>query len=190
MAIVINGSGTVTGISVGGLPDGIVDAGTLATNSVDSAELIDGAVDASHMATTVSWGAKMASAQTISHNSWTNPVLDTELWDTGGAYSTANYRFTVPSGQAGYYYITASMEMTSVTADKIVQISIRKNGSAQPGSSQRDYTVSGDDDDIKFAISTVMTLAEGDYVEMMIYQNSGGDQDIASGETFFGGARI
>ncbi len=51
MAIVINGSGTVTGISVGGLPDGIVDAGTLATNSVDSAELIDGAVDNSHMAT-------------------------------------------------------------------------------------------------------------------------------------------
>ena len=50
MAIVINGSGTVTGISVGGLPDGIVDAGTLATNSVDSAELIDGAVDASHLA--------------------------------------------------------------------------------------------------------------------------------------------
>ena len=50
MAIVINGSGTVTGISVGGLPDGIVDAGTLATNSVDSAELIDGAVDDVHLA--------------------------------------------------------------------------------------------------------------------------------------------
>ena len=49
MAIVINGSGTVTGISVGGLPDGIVDAGTLATNSVDSAELIDGSVDNSHI---------------------------------------------------------------------------------------------------------------------------------------------
>ncbi len=49
MAIVINGSGTVTGISVGGLPDGIVDSGTLATNSVDSAELIDGSIDNSHI---------------------------------------------------------------------------------------------------------------------------------------------
>jgi len=49
MAIVINGSGTVTGLSVGGLPDGTVDAGTLATNSVDSAELIDGSVDDSHI---------------------------------------------------------------------------------------------------------------------------------------------
>ena len=50
MAIVINGSGTLSGLAVGGLPDGTVDAGTLATNSVDSAELIDGAVDNSHMA--------------------------------------------------------------------------------------------------------------------------------------------
>lgn len=50
MAIAINGDGTITGISVGGLPDGVVDSGTLATNSVDSAELIDGAVDDSHMA--------------------------------------------------------------------------------------------------------------------------------------------
>ena len=50
MSLVINGSGSITGLSVGGLPDGTVDAGTLATNSVDSAELIDGAVDDSHMA--------------------------------------------------------------------------------------------------------------------------------------------
>ena len=61
MAIVFDSdAGTITGLSVGGLPDGIVDAGTLATdsvtaakiaaNSVDSAELIDGAVDDSHMA--------------------------------------------------------------------------------------------------------------------------------------------
>ena len=39
MAIVINGSGTVTGLAVGGLPDGTVDAGTLATNSVTAAKL-------------------------------------------------------------------------------------------------------------------------------------------------------
>jgi len=51
MAVVINGSGTVTGIAVGGLPDGIVDSGTLATNSVDSAELIDGSIDTSHIGT-------------------------------------------------------------------------------------------------------------------------------------------
>jgi len=39
MAIVINGSGTVTGLSVGGLPDGTVDEGTLATDSVTAAKI-------------------------------------------------------------------------------------------------------------------------------------------------------
>ena len=42
MAIVINGSGTVTGISVGGLPDSIVDAGTLADNAVGLAQMAGG----------------------------------------------------------------------------------------------------------------------------------------------------
>ena len=60
MAVVINGSGTVTGISVGGLPDGIVDAGTLATNSVDSAELIDGSIDNSHLADNAADTAEIA----------------------------------------------------------------------------------------------------------------------------------
>jgi len=44
MAVVINGSGTVTGLAVGGLPDGTVDAGTLATDSVTAAKLKDDAI--------------------------------------------------------------------------------------------------------------------------------------------------
>ena len=38
MPISINGSGTVTGISVGGLPDGIVDTDMLANNAVTAAK--------------------------------------------------------------------------------------------------------------------------------------------------------
>ena len=38
MAITINGDGTLTGISVGGLPDGIVDTDMLADNAVTSAK--------------------------------------------------------------------------------------------------------------------------------------------------------
>jgi hypothetical protein len=77
MAIVINGSGTVTGISVGGLPDGIVDAGTLATNSVDSAELVDGSIDNSHLADDAVGLAEMASGtdgNIISYDASGNPV--------------------------------------------------------------------------------------------------------------------
>jgi len=46
MAITINGSGTITGVSVGGLPDGSVDADTLATDSVTAAKLKSDAIAA------------------------------------------------------------------------------------------------------------------------------------------------
>ena len=49
MAIVINGSGTVTGLAVGGLPDGTVDAGTLATDSVTAAKLEVSAITATDL---------------------------------------------------------------------------------------------------------------------------------------------
>ena len=39
MAITINGSGTITGVSVGGLPDGIVDTDMLATDAVTGAKI-------------------------------------------------------------------------------------------------------------------------------------------------------
>jgi len=44
MPIAINGSGTVTGISVGGLPDGIVDTDMIAANAVTAAKRGAGAV--------------------------------------------------------------------------------------------------------------------------------------------------
>ncbi len=44
MTIVINGDGTITGISVGGLPNGIVDTDMLAANAVATAKIADGAV--------------------------------------------------------------------------------------------------------------------------------------------------
>ena len=59
MAITINGNGTVTGISVGGLPDGIVDADTLASNSVTTAKILDNNVT----------GAKTANEMTSSSTS-------------------------------------------------------------------------------------------------------------------------
>jgi len=51
MAITINGSGTITGISTGGLPDGSVDADTLATDSVTAAKLKSDAIAAGDLPT-------------------------------------------------------------------------------------------------------------------------------------------
>ena len=48
MAIVINGDGTITGLSAGGLPDGSVDSDTLATG-IDATKLADGTVTSTEL---------------------------------------------------------------------------------------------------------------------------------------------
>ena len=71
MAIQINGNGTITGISVGGLPDGIVDTDMLAANAVSSAKLASGA--GGKVLQTVS------SSTTSQHTNETGTFEDTNL---------------------------------------------------------------------------------------------------------------
>ena len=46
MPVTINGDGSITGLSVGGLPNGTVDADTLASNAVTTAKIANSAVTA------------------------------------------------------------------------------------------------------------------------------------------------
>ena len=57
------------------------------------------------LANTPSFYVARSANQTISSASTTKVQFDTEIFDTAGAYdNSTNYRFTVPSGQAGKYY--------------------------------------------------------------------------------------
>ena len=49
MPITINGGGNIQGLSVGGLPDGTVDADTLAANAVTSAKVASAAITSSEL---------------------------------------------------------------------------------------------------------------------------------------------
>jgi len=60
MAITINGNGTVTGISVGGLPDGIVDTDMLATDAVNNSKLADNAVNSNQIVNGAVGSAELA----------------------------------------------------------------------------------------------------------------------------------
>ena len=114
MAVVINGNGTVTGLAVGGLPDGIVDAGTLASNSVDSAELIDGAVDAAHLASGVG-GKVLQVVQTVktdtaSHNgtSWSSALMSASITPTDNSNKIlVMYSATMVCSDAAYETYTS-----------------------------------------------------------------------------------
>jgi hypothetical protein len=244
MAIVINGSGTITGVSVGGLPDGIVDAGTLATNSVDSAELIDGAVDNSHLADDAVGLAEMASGtdgNIISYDASGNPVAiatgsdgqvltstgagsppafedaaggnspymtirktysnrqtitdyayskitfsDAKIESQSGLWDTSNYRFVVPSGEAGKYFATLSLRVDNASTNLInTFVMIYENGS---DTNSINYNVGPEDSDasatisnIAGSVSHIYDLSVGDYLEGWTAANTTGNNSDVTG---------
>ena len=105
MAIAINGDGTITGISVGGLPDGVVDAGTLATNSVDSAELIDGAVDDSHMAAMAASKLTGALPATLANDVIVQKYTDNYTTSSPSASDTSAFTVTFTGLTASTEYL-------------------------------------------------------------------------------------
>jgi hypothetical protein len=198
MAIVINGSGTVTGISVGGLPDGIVDAGTLATNSVDSAELIDGAVDNSHLAddavdsdeiaagaidaahlasgvvgdNTPSFSVRITETNevSISNGAYTQMTYDTEEWDTDSAW--ASNTFTVPSGEDGKYLFTYTTCLGLLDDDESYHSHIRVNDGPNY-STWNVFRSSHDNEDAVMCSANIINLTAGQTVKAYIYHGHG-----------------
>ena len=90
MPVTINGNGSITGLSVGGLPNGTVDADTLASNAVTSAKIQDGAAVASKLPagsvvqTVFQNGASSTSSLQLNSGSMGNPAW----FDTSGSGSS------------------------------------------------------------------------------------------------------
>jgi len=121
MAIVINGSGTITGVSAGGLPDGSVDSDTLATG-IDATKLADGTVTstelqyintlASNAQTQISAAGGLyesiaiiadrkaydAQGGTATSGAWRTRDLNTEISDADGIVSISSNQFTLGAG--------------------------------------------------------------------------------------------
>ena len=107
MPIAINGSGTITGVSVGGLPDGIVDTDMLAANAVTAAKA-SGSAKGITMADR--WGitanTNLTSANTyynITANWQKSTAAGDNTGSVGSAMTESSGIFTFPS--TGIYYI-------------------------------------------------------------------------------------
>jgi len=102
MPIAINGSGTVTGVSVGGLPDGIVDTDMLAANAVTAAKASGSAKGVTMLDEwRVTANFTPDQATTISSNWERN---DTVFSQIGTGMTESSGIFTFP--QTGIYKIT------------------------------------------------------------------------------------
>jgi hypothetical protein len=140
-------------------------------------------INAAAMKNTPAFLVRLGSTQTVGNNSVTKLAFDTEDLDTNNAYDTSNYRFTVPSGQAGTYVFTLNTGSNSGSDFEPMYGAIFLNGSAiQYGYGRNEYYDSRN-------LTRQLVLSVGDYVEAYLYQNSGGNVTVQTDpatSNFFG----
>ena len=144
---------------------------------------------------TPSFFAFLSSGQTISDNTITKVQFNSELFDTDSAYdSSSNYRFTVPSGEAGKYYFFYSISCHSLAASNLETTDgfFYKNGTAVNEQSA-DFR---DNPGRRFALtnSIVLDLSASDYIEVFgrIDDNSGSPRfdGAATYNSYFTGYKL
>ena len=117
---------------VGTPSDGTVSTAKIATDAVTSAKIATNAVGSDALDTTVVSGPtfkayKSAAQNSVGANVSTKVLFQTELWDTASDYDASNSRFT-PS-KAGYYIITAELQISHAATNAAVLGLLYKNGS-------------------------------------------------------------
>lgn len=118
--------------------------------------------------------AKRSGNQTISNGSWTKVQFDTETFDTGGNYdNTTNYRFTAPV--TGYYLVNTLITWGSISGEDHYT-KIYKNGTGIITNSIHGITGNA----YTQTITDIVPLTATDYVEIFVYQNSGGNENISA----------
>ena len=96
MPVTINGDGSITGLAVGGLPDGCVDADTLSSNCVTSAKLATKTFTSYAIIADIK--ASNADGGDFDSGAWRTRDLNTEIADPDGIVSLSSNQFTLGAG--------------------------------------------------------------------------------------------
>ena len=194
MAIVINGSGTVTGLSAGGLPDNTVDNGTMADDAIGVAELSatgtassstflrgDNAWATAGGDNTPAFSMIGTGTQDFADNAYVKILFEgSEEFDTDSA--CASSRFTVPSGEGGKYFVQLNVvgKTEFDSEDRLIsKFYVNGNPDNRTYNKVRSIMIN---DNITVNHATILNLSAGDYVEVYCYKD--GNAAGVDGGTF------
>ena len=115
-----------------------------------------------------SFRAEVTSAQTISDATATIIGFGTETFDNGSCYDGTN-KFTVPSGEAGKYFVYSQCNLQPSDLDraKVLSLYIYKNGSRWTIAKTDFRNYQGSSGDV--VIQDTMDLSAGDYIQIYAY---------------------
>ena len=114
-----------------------------------------------------------SSSLSVATATFTALTFNSERYDVGGCHSTSSNtsRLTAPSGGGGVYHITGHATFAA-NATGIREVRIRLNGATYIAAVS-DTTVSASGDH-SMVVSCDYKLTAADYVELVVYQSSGG----------------
>lgn len=168
---------------------------TIGDSNASTITLKSGATLTNFPDNTPRWGAYIGSDQTgLSNNVITKGAFNTEHFDSDGAFDTSNYRFTVPSGKAGKYFVTGfvTFEGASGANGRSMYTWIYKNGSgiSRPGYFLTAQYFEGTQGNAT-SVTGIFDLSVGDYLELygQKYANGGVIKGGAS-LSYFGGFKL
>jgi len=131
------------------------------------------------------------SDQTVTDATQTKVQFQLEEFDTDNAFdNSTNYRFTVPTGKAGKYYVTTSVYFEATSGIDRTVLYIFKNGSQE---ALAYFDLASGDFRASPVISVFLDLAVGDYLEVYGTLDSlGGTPKFKAStkSTYFGAYRI
>jgi len=170
MPMTFDGSGTITGLAAGGLPDGTITQADLAAGVAGTGPAFS--------------ACQTGSAQSVSANTFTKITLNAEEFDTNSNFASSRFTPTV----AGYYQINASLSTTTPLATSVYyNVFIAKNGSAYAQTT----TFGSPSNYFSAFVSTVVYFnGTTDYIEM--YGQSSGAYSVQTGisNTFLSGVLV
>jgi hypothetical protein len=204
----IEGVTAGTGISGGGTSGTVTITNSMATEITAKADLIVGTgnaafdnlpvgangtvltADSTVSPTGLKWAAPAAggfvgasiynnASQSISNTTYTILNFNSEVFDTDTFHDTAtnSSRITIPSGKDGKYLIVAKFHFAGNASGTNRLGGIVKNGT-NVGLFRG---INGNSSSVGWNASVILDLVATDYIEIQVYQDSGGNLDAIGG---------
>lgn len=160
MPISINGTGTITGISAGGLPDASVTADELASSAVTTAKVSDGAITYGKLSTSATEAdnvAKRTAKAWVNFNGTGTPAIRSDfnvssITDHGTGDQSVN--FDVAFADSNYCAVIGFEQVDAVSSTMAAGIKTMSTSSARIKCERS----SGGDEDLQFLCLAAFSL--------------------------------
>ena len=116
------------------------------------------------------------SHQSVATGTTTKLAFNTELYDPNSNFNTTTYAYTVPSGQAGKYLVTAFAGVQALGDGKRVSVQIFKNNSLV----MSPYVSASGAFSEYMSVTGVLDLAAADYIDIRGWHNKGSNADFSA----------